>query len=386
MTYTKKVWMKTNIVLDTCRDKPDNQENDAVAGWFVNVCHVNHQEMFVQYSNFSSKNKAGRGAQAVKAGLIAAVAAVSFSVPLMAQAADYPSRPVTWTVPFPPGGAMDMIARVLGETMAEDLGQPFIIENKPGAGGNIGAAQVAKAKPDGYSIMIVANGMAVNPSLYARLHYDPQADFEPISLLAAVPNILVTQADRADVNTLQDVIDQAKAEPGKYTYASAGVGTSIHLAGALFTYMGELDMLHIPYRGSGPAVADLLGGQVDYMFDSITSSKPHVDSGLLKPLAITTTTRSKSMPDLPTVAESGMEGYELTPWFATFAPAGTSPEIIETLHTAMIKAMNTEKVQNVFDTIGAETIGSTPEELRDYLANETAKWEKIISETGISAQ
>lgn len=353
---------------------------------FANVRHFNHQEKSVQNSSFTSRTRAGRGVRAVKTGLIAAVAAVSFSVPLAAQADDYPSRPVTWTVPFPPGGAMDVIARVLGETMAEDLGQPFIIENKPGAGGNIGAAQVAKAKPDGYNIMIVANGMAVNPSLYPKLHYDPQADFEPISLLAAVPNILVTQADREDVNTLQDVIDQAKAEPGYYTYASAGVGTSIHLAGALFTYMGELDMLHIPYRGSGPAVADLLGGQVDYMFDSITSSKPHIDSGLLKAVAITTTTRSQSMPDLPTVAESGIEGYELTPWFGTFAPAGTSPEIIETLHAAMIKAMNTERVQNVFASIGAETIGSTPEELRDYLAAETEKWEKVISETGISAQ
>lgn len=339
----------------------------------------------MQDSKLFFKTRTGRGVQAVRAGLVAAVAAVSFSVPLAAQADDYPTRPVTWTVPFPPGGAMDVIARVLGETMATELGQPFVIENKPGAGGNIGAAQVAKAKPDGYNIMIVANGMAVNPWLYPKLNYDPQADFEPISLLAAVPNILVTQADRDDVNTLQDVINQAKAEPGAYTYASAGVGTSIHLAGALFTYLGELDMLHIPYRGSGPAVADLLGGQVDYMFDSITSSKPHIDSGLLKPLAITTTTRSKSMPDLPTIEESGIEGYELTPWFATFAPAGTSPEIIETLHTAMINAMNTERVQKVFDSIGAEAIGSTPEELRDYLAAETGKWETVISETGISA-
>lgn len=340
----------------------------------------------MQDSNLFSTLRTGRGVRAVKAGLVAAVAAVSFSVPLAAHAADYPSRPVTWTVPFPPGGAMDVIARVLGETMGAELGQPFVIENRPGAGGNIGAAQVAKAKPDGYNIMIVANGMAVNPWLYPTLNYDPKTDFEPISLVAAVPNILVTQASRDDVNSLQDVIEQVKAEPGVYTYASAGVGTSIHLAGALFTYMGELDMLHIPYRGSGPAVSDLLGGQVDYMFDSITSSKPHIDSGLLKPLAITTTTRSKSMPDLPSVAESGIEGYELTPWFATFAPAGTPPEIIETLHSAMINAMNSEKVRNVFDSIGAEAIGSTPEELREYLAAETAKWETVIRETGISAQ
>ncbi len=302
----------------------------------------------------------------------------------IAQAA-YPERPITWVVPFPPGGAMDVIARTLGETISKDLGQPIVVENKPGAGGNIGATQVSNAKPDGYTIMIVANGMAVNPSLYKRLGYDPIKDFEPISLLADVPNILVTQASRKDVNSITDVIEQVKANPGKYTYASAGVGTSIHLAGALFTYLGKLDMLHVPYKGSGPAVSDLLGGQVDYMFDSITSSKPHIDAGKLKALGITTSKRSSSLPDVPTIAESGMPGYELRPWFATFAPAGTPAEVIQTLQKAMVKAMETDKVKATFKTIGAEKIGSTPDELRTYLQSETDKWKKIISDTGISA-
>lgn len=301
-----------------------------------------------------------------------------------AQAA-YPERPITWVVPFPPGGAMDVIARTLGETVSKDLGQPIVVENKPGAGGNIGATQVSNAKPDGYTIMIVANGMAVNPSLYKRLGYDPIKDFEPISLLADVPNILVTQASRKDVNSVEDVIEQVKANPGKYTYASAGVGTSIHLAGALFTYLGKLDMLHVPYKGSGPAISDLLGGQVDYMFDSITSSKPHIDAGKLKALGITTSKRSSSLPDVPTIAESGMPGYELRPWFATFAPAGTPADVIDTLQKAMIKAMETDKVKTTFQTIGAEKIGSTPAELKTYLQSETEKWKKIISETGISA-
>ncbi len=316
--------------------------------------------------------------------LSAAAMLASFSVNTQAFAA-YPERPITWVVPFPPGGAMDVIARTLGETISKDLGQPIVVENKPGAGGNIGATQVANAKPDGYTIMIVANGMAVNPSLYKRLGYDPIKDFEPISLLADVPNILVTQASRKDVNSIRDVMDQAKADPGKYTYASAGVGTSIHLAGALFTYLGKLDMLHVPYKGSGPAVSDLLGGQVDYMFDSITSSKPHIDSGKLKALGITTVKRSSSLPDVPTIAESGLPDYELRPWFATFAPAGTPPEVIQTLQKAMIKAMETDKVKTTFRTIGAEKIGSTPEELKAYLASETEKWKKIISDTGISA-
>ncbi|CAN1505489.1 PBP2_Bug27 domain containing protein [Burkholderiaceae bacterium] len=323
----------------------------------------------------------------VKMGCVAAGLALALnSMPSMANSSvsNYPDRAITWVVPFPPGGAMDAIARVLSRTMSQDLGQNIVVENKPGAGGNIGASYVAKAKPDGYTIMIVANGMAVNPALYRNMSYSPIKDFQPISLLAAVPNILVTQASRSDVNSLNDVIRQVKEKPGKYSYASAGVGTSIHLAAALFTYTGKLDMLHVPYKGSGPAVTDLMSGQVDYMFDSITSAKPHIESGKLKALAVTTPKRSSTLPNLPTVAESGMTGYELTPWFATFAPAGTPSGIIDKLNGAMIKAMNTEQVKKTFAAIGAEYIGSTPQELASYLAQETEKWKKIISETGIS--
>lgn len=330
----------------------------------------------------------GKNAPAVwkKAGLALAALAMTMSAAgaLAQSAEDYPERPISWIVPFPPGGAMDAIARVLSENMSQELGQSIVVENKPGAGGNIGANYVAKAKADGYTIMIAANGMAVNPYLYSSLTYDPVKSFEPISLLAAVPNILVTQAERTDVNSLEDVIRQVREKPGHYTYASAGVGTSIHLAGALFTYTGKLDMLHVPYKGSGPAVSDLIGGQVDYMFDSITSAKPHIESGKLKALAVTTAQRSTTLPDLPTVAESGMPGYELTPWFATFAPAGTPPEIIEKLHGAMIRAMDSDRVKEIFATIGAEYIGSTPQELATYLKAETEKWGKIIDETGIS--
>ena len=323
----------------------------------------------------------------VKMGCVAAGLALALnSMPSMANSSvsNYPDRAITWVVPFPPGGAMDAIARVLSRTMSQDLGQNIVVENKPGAGGNIGASYVAKAKPDGYTIMIVANGMAVNPALYRNMSYSPIKDFQPISLLAAVPNILVTQASRSDVNSLNDVIRQVKEKPGKYSYASAGVGTSIHLAAALFTYTGKLDMLHVPYKGSGPAVTDLMSGQVDYMFDSITSAKPHIESGKLKALAVTTPKRSSTLPNLPTVAESGMTGYELTPWFATFAPVGTPSGIIDKLNGAMIKAMNTDQVKKTFAAIGAEYIGSTPQELASYLAQETEKWKKIISETGIS--
>ncbi|MDM9560745.1 tripartite tricarboxylate transporter substrate binding protein [Bordetella petrii] len=303
-----------------------------------------------------------------------------------AAGAGYPERPVTWVVPFPPGGAMDNIARTLGEAMGRQLGTSFVVENRAGAGGNIGAAVVARAKPDGYTILIVANGMAVNPALYPSLNYDPQADFAPISLLAVVPNVLVTNPQRTGATSVADVIAKARAKPGAYTYASAGVGTSIHLAGELFVSMADIDMLHVPYKGSGPAVSDLLGGQVDYMFDSITSAKPHIQSGKLTALAVTTAKRSAALPDVPTVAEAGLPGYELTPWFAAFAPAGTPPEIIAKLNAAMRQALADPKVKDTLNAIGAEPIGGSPEELQAYLAKETEQGRKLVEERNIKLQ
>ena len=295
----------------------------------------------------------------------------------------YPDRPVKWIVPFPPGGAMDSIARTLGESMGKQLNTSVIVENRAGAGGNIGAASVARAKPDGYTILIVANGMAVNPALYADLNYDPIKDFAPISLLAVVPNVLVTNPARTGATSVQDVIAKAKARPGHYTYASAGVGTSIHLAGELFVSMTGVDMLHVPYKGSGPAVADSLGGQVDYMFDSITSAKPHVVSGKLRALAVTTAKRSAALPDVPTLREAGVPGYELMPWFAAFAPAGTPPEVVARLNEAMRNALVEPKVKATLDSIGAESIGSSPDALRDHLAKETTQWKTLVKERNI---
>lgn len=226
-----------------------------------------------------------------------------------APAASWPSKPIRWVVPFPPGGAMDAIARTLGEKAGKTLGQPFVIENKPGAGGNIGADFVAKQPGDGYTLMITSIGMATNKPLYGKLSYDPIKDFAPVSLLAVVPNVLVTNATQPDVKTAKDVIAAARKTPGKLTYASAGNGTSIHLAGEVFTSLAQVDMLHVPYKGSGPAVSDLLGGQVNYMFDSITSARPHIESGKLRALGVTTAKRSKTLPNVPTLAEAGLPGY-----------------------------------------------------------------------------
>ena len=318
-----------------------------------------------------------------RAGALALAAGLSFAAPA-AQAA-YPDHPIRWIVPFPAGGAMDNIARTLGEDMSRTLGQAIVVENRPGAGGNIGAELVARAPADGYTLIIVANGMAVNPALYGRLNYDPVKDFAPVSLLAVVPNVLVANKARRKESTVKEVVAQAKAAPGKYTYASAGNGTSIHLAGELFTSMAGVDMLHIPYKGSGPAMTDLLGGQVDYMFDSITSAKPHIESGKLTAIAVTTSKRSSALPNVPTVAEAGLPGYELSPWFAAFVPAKTPQPVIDTLNRAMLEALHKPAVQKRLALIGAEPIGSSPAVLREHLAKETDKWGALIRQRGIRA-
>jgi tripartite-type tricarboxylate transporter receptor subunit TctC len=318
------------------------------------------------------------------ASAVAALCTVSASAAI-AQADAYPAKSIKWVVPFPPAGAMDTIARTLGEHMGRKLGQTFVIENRPGAGGNIGADAVARAAPDGYTMMIVANGMAVNKFLYGKLSYDPVKNFTPVSLLAVVPNVLVTNAAQSKAGTVADVVAQAKAQPGKVTFASAGNGTSIHLAGELFASMAQVDMLHVPYKGSGPAVTDLLGGQVDYMFDSVTSAAPHIRSGKLRAIGVTTLKRSSALANVPTIAEAGLPGYELSPWFAVYMPAGTPQPIVDRMNAALLEAMKVPEVQARFAAIGAEPIGSTPQQLATHLADEMAKWGKIIQERGIRA-
>ena len=320
-----------------------------------------------------------------KRNLLALLALAGLGITAHAQpaAADWPNKPIRWVVPFPPGGAMDAIARTLGEKAAKSLGQPFVIENKPGAGGNIGADFVAKQPGDGYTMMITSIGMATNKPLYGKLNYDPVKDFAPVSLLAVVPNVLVTNATQPDVKTARDVIAAARKAPGKLTYASAGNGTSIHLAGEVFTSLAQVEMLHIPYKGSGPAVSDLLGGQVNYMFDSITSARPHIESGKLRALGVTTAKRSSTLPNVPTLAEAGVPGYEVSPWFAVFMPASTPKAIVGKLNKALLDAMKDPDVVKRFESIGAEPVGSTPDELAKHLARESDRWTKLITERGI---
>ena len=301
-----------------------------------------------------------------------ALAGLGLTAHAQTAATDWPNKPIRWVVPFPPGGAMDAIARTLGEKAGKTLGQPFVIENKPGAGGNIGADYVAKQPGDGYTMMITSIGMATNKPLYSKLNYDPIKDFAPVSLLAVVPNVLVTNATQPDVKTARDVIAAARKAPGKLTYASAGNGTSIHLADEVFTSLAQVEMLHIPYKGSGPAVSDLLGGQINYMFDSITSARPHIESGKLRALGVTTATRSKALPNVPTIAEAGLPGYEVSPWFAVFMSASTPPAIVKKMNTVLVETMKQPEVVARFDSIGAEVVGSTPEALAKHLDQESA--------------
>lgn len=298
---------------------------------------------------------------------------------------DWPNKSIRWIVPFPPGGAMDVIARAIGPKLSQSLGQPVVIENKAGAGGNIGSDFVAKSSGDGYTMMIVSIGMATNRFLYPKLSYDPIKDFAPISLLAIVPNVLVTNAEKNSAQTVSEVVALAKANPGKFTYASAGNGTSIHLAGEVFASMTKLDMVHVPYKGGSPAVTDLLGGQVNYMFDSITSAKPHITSGKLRAIALTTAKRSSALPNVPTMAEAGINGYEVSPWFAVFMPASTPKPIIIKLNAALLDAMKQADIKAKFESIGAESIGSSPEELGKHLGLEITRWGKVISERKITS-
>jgi tripartite-type tricarboxylate transporter receptor subunit TctC len=305
------------------------------------------------------------------------------SVPALAQ--EWPVKTIRWIVPFPPGGAMDVIARSLADKSSKTLGQAIVIENKPGAGGNIGAELVARSDADGYTMLITSIGMATNKFLYPKLPYDPVKDFSPVSLIAVVPNVLVTNSTQPNVKTVTELIANAKAQPGKLTYASAGNGTSIHLAGEVFTSLAKIDMQHIPYKGSGPAVTDLIGGQVNYMFDSITSAKPHIASGKLRPIGLTTIKRSKSLPGVPTIAESGLPGYDVTPWFAVFLPANTPKSIVKKLNMALVSSMESAEIKDKFENIGAEPVGSSPEELAKYLNKEIERWGKVITVNNIKS-
>lgn len=297
-------------------------------------------------------------------------------------AAAFPERPISLVVPFPAGGSTDLVARVIAERMSASLGQQVVVENKGGAGGNLGSAQVAKAEPDGYTILMgTVATHALNPAIYKKMPYDAVTDFAPVSLLVTVPNVLVVNPD-FPAKSVAELIALAKEKPGEYSYASSGNGTPLHLSGELFKTMAGVDMVHIPYKGSGPALTDLLGGHVPIMFDNLPSSTGYIKDGRLRGLAVTTAERAASMPDLPTIAESGLPGYETYTWNALFAPAGTPPEVVARLNQAAIEAVADETAKAKLAEFGATVVGSTPEELAAHVQAELAKWAPVVEASG----
>lgn len=314
---------------------------------------------------------------------LGASALLALAAPALANEAAWPTKPIRVIVTFPPGGSADAIVRAIGPRVSEKLGQPLVIENRPGAGGNIGADYVAKQPADGYTIMITSIGMATNKALYAKLGYDPVKDFAPISLLAVVPNVLVVNAAKSPDRSVKDVVARARREPGRLTYASAGNGTSIHLAGEVFASMAGVNLMHVPYKGSSPAVTDMLGGQVDLMFDSITSARPHIQSGKLRALGVTTKERSQVLPDVPTIAEQGFPGYDVSVFFGLVVPAGTPKPAIDKLNQAFADALKQPEVRKTLLAQGLEFAPSTsPDQLAAFMQAEVPKWRAVVKSSG----
>jgi tripartite-type tricarboxylate transporter receptor subunit TctC len=311
------------------------------------------------------------------AAALAALAATS-----LALAQPYPARSIKMIVPFPPAGSTDISARAVAGKLGERLGQAVIIENKPGAGGNIGTDVAAKAAPDGYTIIVGTVGThAINSSLYSKMPYDHIRDFAPVVLLSTTPNVLV-MSPSFPANSVGDVIRLAKARPGELNFASSGAGTSIHLSGEMFKSMAGLDMTHIPYKGSAPMLIDLMSGQVNMAFDNLSASMVHIKAGKLKALATTGTTRSAALPELPTVSEAGLPGYESTSWNAVFAPAGTPREVIDKLNREINAILQSPETRKYFAEQGAEAGGGTPEQLGALVRSETVKWSKVVKDSG----
>jgi tripartite-type tricarboxylate transporter receptor subunit TctC len=304
---------------------------------------------------------------------------------MTALAQSYPAKPIKIVVPYPPGGFNDTLGRTLAAKFTDAWGQPSFVENKPGGNTLIGSDFVAKAAPDGYTLLVVAFPFAVTPSLIKAMPYDTLRDFAPVILAAQSPNLLVVNP-QLPVKSVGELIALAKAQPGKLSYASTGNGSSNHISMELFKSMAGVDILHIPYKGSAPAVTDLLGGQVGVMFDNVPNVLPHVKAGRLRGLATTGTKRAALAPDIPTVAEAGVPGYEVTVWFGLVAPAGTPREIVQKLNAEVVKILAMPDVRERFLAQGVEPVGSTPEQFGEHIRGQMAKWSKVVQDAGVKAE
>ncbi len=301
-----------------------------------------------------------------------------------AQTAAYPSRAVRMVVPFPPGGPTDVLARIVATKLGERFGQAFAIDNKAGSSGMMGSADVVKAAPDGYTLLGNASIHVINPSLYPKIPFDALTDFTPITQLAHVPLILVVNND-LPVRSVKELIAYAKANPGKLNFASSGNAAAPHLAGESFKLATGIDMQHVPYKGSSPALTDLIGGQVQLMFDSMPSAMPFVKAGKLRPLAVTTAKRSLAVPDLSTVAEAGVPGYDISTWYGLWGPKGLSKEVTDKLANEVARILKLPDVKERYAALGAEPVGNSPEEFAAYCKSELLKWAKVVKDSGAKA-
>ncbi len=316
---------------------------------------------------------------ALAAGFVLAILAVAH-----AAADDYPSRPIKWVVGYPAGGTTDILARLIGQWLSEHVGQQIIIENRPGAGNNIGTEAVINAPPDGYTVLLVNPANGINTSLYKKLNFNFIRDIAPVAGLTRVPNVMEINPD-IPAKTVQEFIDYAKAHPGKINMASSGNGTSVHLSGELFKMMTGVNLQHVPYRGAAPALTDLISGQVQLMFDNMPSSIEHIRAGKLRALAVTTAVRSPALPDVPTVAET-VPGYEASAWFGMGAPKGTPPEVINKLNSEINAALADPNIQARLADLGGTVMAGTPADFGKVIADETDKWSKVVNAVGVSVE
>jgi tripartite-type tricarboxylate transporter receptor subunit TctC len=314
---------------------------------------------------------------------IAAVVAAAMLAPALAHAqAAWPSKPVRFVVPFPPGGGTDAFARPLAKVLTGQLGQTVIIDNRGGAGGTLGAEVAARAPADGYTWLVGAVHHTIAVSMYPKLGYDLQKDLIPVTVISYVPNAVVVNPQRMKARTFAEFERELKANPGKYNYASAGNGTTHHLAVELYKTMTRSFATHIPYRGAGPAMQDLLAGQVDFMFDGLGTSMPHIKSGRLIPLAVTSDKRSPALPTLPTLNEAGIKGYEARTWYALFAPAGTPSDVVNRMQQEVAKALQGKELRDMWEGLGAEAGGQSPQEFSKFVDEEVKKWAKVVKDSG----
>jgi tripartite-type tricarboxylate transporter receptor subunit TctC len=321
---------------------------------------------------------ANRARRAALFGGIAALLALA----MPAHAADYPSRPVMLVVAFPPGGPSDVLARIVGKKMEELLGAPFVIENRPGAGGNIAAEFVARATADGYTLLMGNNSiLATNEALYKHITYSPQKDFIPITLIGTQANILVVN-NNVPAKSLKELIALAKAQPGKINFASSGYGAAAHLAGELFKTEAKVDVVHVPYKGAAPALQDVIAGHDQMMFATAASVVGQINAGQVRALAVTTLKRTTVLPDLPTMDEAGLKGFEASTWHGLVAPAGTPPQVIAALHDAAVKALHDPGVQSSLAKLGVDIVADTPQEFAAYIKAEIPRWMAIVKASG----